>query len=105
MLKGVNIPATVHLARRSRIPVIASGGVADLGDILALARESSEGIEGVITGRALYDGRLKLKDAIAVAGTVAGLPTFCGVVSNAGKASFKGLEFEGRATEIGRAHV
>src|SRR3546814_4664647 len=47
MLKGVNIPATVHLARRSRIPVIASGGVADLGDILALARESSEGIEGV----------------------------------------------------------
>src|SRR3546814_17049923 len=68
MLKGVNIPATVHLARRSRIPVIASGGVADLGDILALASESSEGIEGVITGRALYDGRLKLKDAIAVAG-------------------------------------
>lgn len=68
LLKGVNIDATVHLARECRMPVIASGGVADVSDILALAREASEGIEGVITGRAIYDGRLKLKDAIAIAG-------------------------------------
>ncbi len=68
LLKGVNIKATIHLARQCSLPVIASGGVADLGDILALAREASEGIEGVITGRAIYDGRLKLSDALAVAG-------------------------------------
>lgn len=68
MLKGVNIEATVNLARKCSLPVIASGGVADLGDILALARAASEGIEGVITGRAIYDGRLKLADALAVAG-------------------------------------
>lgn len=68
LLKGVNIKATVHLARQCALPVIASGGVADLGDILALAREASEGIEGIITGRAIYDGRLKLSDALAIAG-------------------------------------
>ena len=50
------------------MPVIASGGVADLGDILALARAHAEGIEGVITGRAIYDGRLQLADALEIAG-------------------------------------
>jgi len=68
LLKGCNIPATVHLARQVAIPVIASGGVADLGDILELVRTSAEGIEGVIIGRALYDGRLTLEDALAIAG-------------------------------------
>jgi len=68
LLKGVNLDATIHLARATSMPVIASGGVADLGDILALARSASEGIEGVICGRALYDGRLKLIDALALAG-------------------------------------
>jgi phosphoribosylformimino-5-aminoimidazole carboxamide ribotide isomerase len=68
MLKGCNIDATLRLAHATRIPVIASGGVAGLGDILALARRTSDGIEGVITGRALYDGRLDLAAAIRVAG-------------------------------------
>lgn len=67
MLKGCNIRATVALARDVTIPVIASGGVAGLADIVDLTRHASEGIEGVITGRALYDGRLDLARAIAVA--------------------------------------
>jgi len=66
LMKGCNIDATVTLARQTTIPVIASGGVTDIGDILALARLASEGIEGVITGRALYDGRLDLGHALAV---------------------------------------
>ena len=49
------------------MPVIASGGVKDLADIAELARAASEGIEGVITGRALYDGTLKLTSALRVA--------------------------------------
>ncbi|GGD97076.1 1-(5-phosphoribosyl)-5-[(5-phosphoribosylamino) methylideneamino] imidazole-4-carboxamide isomerase [Tsuneonella deserti] len=67
MLKGCNIDATVDLARRVDIPVIASGGVKGLDDIRMLALHASEGIEGVITGRALYDGRLDLATAIAIA--------------------------------------
>ena len=67
LLKGCNIDATIHLARHTTIPVIASGGVKDLGDILELARNASEGIEGVITGRALYDGTLDLAAALRVA--------------------------------------
>ena len=67
LLKGCNVDATVHLARKTRIPVIASGGVKDIGDILELARSASEGIEGVITGRALYDGTLDLAAALEIA--------------------------------------
>ncbi|MEH3108441.1 MAG: 1-(5-phosphoribosyl)-5-[(5-phosphoribosylamino)methylideneamino]imidazole-4-carboxamide isomerase [Sphingomonas fennica] len=67
LLKGCNIDATLHLAARSNIPVIASGGVKDLGDILDLVRHQNDGIEGVITGRALYDGRLRLEDALRIA--------------------------------------
>lgn len=66
MLSGCNIDATIALAQRTPMPVIASGGVSDIGDVLALARVASEGIEGVITGRALYDGRLDLAQALAV---------------------------------------
>ena len=67
LLKGCNVEATLHLARQTRIPVIASGGVKDIGDILDLARSASEGIEGVITGRALYDGTLDLAAALEIA--------------------------------------
>lgn len=67
LLKGVNIEATVDLARRVDMPVIASGGVKGLDDIHMLALHAGDGIEGVITGRALYDGRLDLAAAIAVA--------------------------------------
>jgi phosphoribosylformimino-5-aminoimidazole carboxamide ribotide isomerase len=65
MLKGVNIDATLNLAAATTLPVIASGGVAGLDDIRALVGQS--GIEGVITGRALYDGRLDLAEALALA--------------------------------------
>jgi phosphoribosylformimino-5-aminoimidazole carboxamide ribotide isomerase len=67
LLKGCNIEATVDLARRVDIPVIASGGVKGLDDIHVLALHAADGIEGVITGRALYDGRLDLAAALAIA--------------------------------------
>jgi phosphoribosylformimino-5-aminoimidazole carboxamide ribotide isomerase len=67
LLKGVNIDATVDLARRVDIPVIASGGVKGLDDIRLLALHARDGIEGVITGRALYEGRLDLAAAIQMA--------------------------------------
>ena len=67
LLKGCNIEATVDLARRTNLPVIASGGVKGLDDIRMLALHANEGIEGVITGRALFEGRLNLAAAIAMA--------------------------------------
>lgn len=67
LLKGVNIEATVDLARAVDIPVIASGGVKGIADIHMLALHAKSGIEGVITGRALYDGRLDLAVALEVA--------------------------------------
>ena len=68
LLKGVNIDATVELARRVDLPVIASGGVKGLDDIHLLSLHAVDGIEGVITGRAIYEGRLDLATAIAMAG-------------------------------------
>ena len=68
MLTGCNIDATVDLARRVNIPVIASGGVKGIDDIHLLSLHAKDGIEGVITGRAIYDGRLDLATAIAMAG-------------------------------------
>jgi phosphoribosylformimino-5-aminoimidazole carboxamide ribotide isomerase len=70
LLKGCNVQATVDLARATDIPVIASGGVAGIADIRVLSLHAQDGIEGVITGRALYDGRLDLKAALAVAAAV-----------------------------------
>lgn len=67
LLKGCNVEATVDLARATDLPVIASGGVKGIGDIHLLAVHARDGIEGVITGRALYDGRLDLAAALAVA--------------------------------------
>jgi phosphoribosylformimino-5-aminoimidazole carboxamide ribotide isomerase len=67
LLKGCNIDATVDLARRTSLPVIASGGVKGLDDIRLLSLHADEGIEGVITGRALYDGRLDLTAALQLA--------------------------------------
>jgi phosphoribosylformimino-5-aminoimidazole carboxamide ribotide isomerase len=62
-LTGVNVDATAALARATSIPVIASGGVASLDDIRAL-KATGAPFEGVISGRALYDGRLDLKEAL-----------------------------------------
>ena len=67
LLTGCNIDATVELARSVDLPVIASGGVKGLDDIRMLSLYAADGIEGVITGRALYDGRLDLAAAIAMA--------------------------------------
>jgi phosphoribosylformimino-5-aminoimidazole carboxamide ribotide isomerase len=69
MLGGVNLEATLAMARAVRLPVIASGGVASLNDLASLAAVASEGIEGVIIGRALYDGRI---DPTAALSLVAG---------------------------------
>lgn len=62
-LTGVNVESTADLARATSIPVIASGGVASLDDIVAL-KATGAPFEGVITGRALYDGRLDLAQAL-----------------------------------------
>ena len=67
MMKGCNIDATVDLARATDIPVIASGGVRGIADIHALNVHAKDGIEGVICGRAIYDGSLDLRPALAVA--------------------------------------
>ncbi len=66
MLTGVNVTATAALALAVRLPVIASGGVAGIEDITALRAEGA-GIEGAILGRALYDGRIEPKQALAAA--------------------------------------
>ncbi|MFA7668562.1 MAG: 1-(5-phosphoribosyl)-5-[(5-phosphoribosylamino)methylideneamino]imidazole-4-carboxamide isomerase [Burkholderiaceae bacterium] len=65
MLSGVNIEATVRLAQSVDIPVIASGGVTDLRDIEALCAVESEGVEGAILGRSIYEGTLDFAAAQA----------------------------------------
>jgi phosphoribosylformimino-5-aminoimidazole carboxamide ribotide isomerase len=63
MMQGVNVDATVKLAQAVHVPVIASGGVTDLDDIRRLCEVSEEGIDGVIVGRALYEGTIDLAEA------------------------------------------
>src|SRR6267378_3644825 len=67
MLTGVNVDATLKLARELRVPVIASGGLTSVEDVRALCKIESEGINGVITGRAIYQGTLDFKKAQAEA--------------------------------------
>lgn len=66
ILQGPNVDATADLAKRIRIPVIASGGVSSIEDLIALKARSFSGISGVICGRALYDGHIDLAVALAV---------------------------------------
>jgi phosphoribosylformimino-5-aminoimidazole carboxamide ribotide isomerase len=61
---GLNVEATVDMAFALTTPVIASGGVSSLSDLEELKREAGAGIEGVICGRALYDGRIEAKSAL-----------------------------------------
>ncbi len=65
VLAGLNLPATAELARATLIPVIASGGLASIEDVRALLRPEYASLAGAITGRALYDGRLDAKEALA----------------------------------------
>jgi len=70
MLGGVNVAATAALAKAVRIPVIASGGVGGVADIEALIAANEPNIEGVVIGRALYDGRIEPTEALAAANSV-----------------------------------
>ncbi len=65
-LKGPNLESTREIAEKTGLKVIASGGVSSLEDIIALKTLEAYGVDSVITGKALYDGRLDLKEALAV---------------------------------------
>ena len=64
MKTGPNIKAVEELAKSTRIPVIASGGVGSIEDIKGILPLSKYGVEGIIVGRALYDGDIDLKEAL-----------------------------------------
>ncbi len=66
MLQGLNLDATVALAERISIPVIASGGLASLDDVRALLEPRTQKLQGAIVGRALYDGRLDVAAALGL---------------------------------------
>ncbi len=65
MMQGVNVEATRDLAKAIDVPVIASGGVTDLDCIVKLNEVQDSGIQGVIIGRALYEGTISLAEAMA----------------------------------------
>ncbi len=66
LLKGLNLDATLALAERISIPVIASGGLASIEDVKAMLTARAKKLEGAIAGRALYDGRLDPAAALAL---------------------------------------
>jgi phosphoribosylformimino-5-aminoimidazole carboxamide ribotide isomerase len=66
LLKGLNLDATIELAERISIPVIASGGFASIDDVRALLAPRAKKLAGAIAGRALYDGRLDAPAALAL---------------------------------------
>ncbi len=66
VLAGANVAASAALARSVPIPVIVSGGVASLDDLRAAKAAAASGISGVIAGRAIYEGRIDVRDAIAL---------------------------------------
>ncbi|MFZ5520967.1 MAG: 1-(5-phosphoribosyl)-5-[(5-phosphoribosylamino)methylideneamino]imidazole-4-carboxamide isomerase [Pseudomonadota bacterium] len=72
MLTGINIEATVKLAQALTIPVIASGGLSNIDDIDKLCAVESEGVQGVICGRAIYSGDLDFAAALKRADELAG---------------------------------
>lgn len=65
VLKGINWPSTLELAKATSIPVIASGGLASMDDIEMMTRPDMQILEGAISGRALYDGRIEPAEALA----------------------------------------
>lgn len=66
VLKGLNIESTLELAQAVSIPVIASGGLASMADIQRLALPDCRILEGAISGRAIYDGRIKVTEALRI---------------------------------------
>lgn len=66
ILTGINWDSTLELARAVSIPVIASGGLASMDDIRRMTRPDAQVLEGAISGRALYDGRIDSREAIAL---------------------------------------
>lgn len=72
MMKGINLEATVSLARALSVPVIASGGIADLEDVRRLCDAEPDGIIGAITGRAIYEGSLDFAAAQKLAEALGG---------------------------------
>jgi phosphoribosylformimino-5-aminoimidazole carboxamide ribotide isomerase len=70
LMRGVNVAATAALAHKIALPVIASGGVSGIDDIKALVAAGEPNIEGVVIGRALYDGRLSAAEALNAANGV-----------------------------------
>ncbi|SMN00985.1 Phosphoribosylformimino-5-aminoimidazole carboxamide ribotide isomerase [uncultured Candidatus Thioglobus sp.] len=63
MMQGVNVAATADLAKQTSIPIIASGGITNMDDITSLLAAAHHGIEGAITGRAIYEGTLNFSQA------------------------------------------
>lgn len=66
VLTGINWPATIELSDSTSIPVIASGGLASLADVVRLTMPDAARLAGAITGRALYDGRIDPAEALAL---------------------------------------
>lgn len=66
ILTGINWDATIELANAVSIPVIASGGLASLDDIRRMTKQDAQKLQGAITGRALYDGRIDPQEALAI---------------------------------------
>ncbi|WP_287323646.1 HisA/HisF-related TIM barrel protein, partial [Mesorhizobium sp.] len=63
---GINWDATIDLADAVSIPVIASGGLASIADIVRMTMPDAQMLEGAISGRALYDGRIDPAEALAI---------------------------------------
>ncbi|NOZ33653.1 MAG: 1-(5-phosphoribosyl)-5-[(5-phosphoribosylamino)methylideneamino]imidazole-4-carboxamide isomerase [Alphaproteobacteria bacterium] len=72
VLAGINWPATLTLAEKTTIPVIASGGLASMDDIKTMCEPAMQKLAGAISGRALYDGRLDPRAALAALAVVSG---------------------------------
>lgn len=66
VLKGLNIESTLELARAVPIPVIASGGLASMADVHRLMQSDCQILEGAISGRAIYDGRIDVAEALRI---------------------------------------
>ena len=68
MMKGPNISSTIKLADFLNIPVIASGGIKDIDDIKELKTNEDKGISGVICGKSIYTGNIKISEALKISG-------------------------------------